>query len=375
MAIEDKNSSNQQPTLQELLDYRAGKLEGKDRHKVEKFLLESELATDAFEGFDEFGNDESLQNITDQLNQKITNRAKQKPKLVVWYRKPAFSIAASLILLFTITSVFIWQLNEGSNELAMQKEMPAAEEPSAANEMEMADQKPTLEMPTASSAESQEAAGEAETSKSTFKEEKRIALKKQAVPQAAPPAITMEKNVMEVEEIEEEDDFEVDEEEEILEDVIVVVEDEVAAGASNMIDSSIVSVQRLEAGEIKKLEEAVATGRSMKRAKDVRKKTSRDLKKAKNLFIDGKYVDAALACDSALEEDPLNTDALILSGLSYLKGEIYDTAKNRLTVVKTFIPPILPKEELEQVLELMEEEKYEDATRKLQQIMPEGFLE
>jgi len=94
-------------SLDTILLYNKGKLSPLDMHKVERHLLNCELCTDATEGFSGISGKQDVHKIVDELKlrigqQVIPETAEQKNKTFRY-----LGIAASIIILLSITYIFI----------------------------------------------------------------------------------------------------------------------------------------------------------------------------------------------------------------------------------------------------------------------------
>ncbi len=111
---DDIFSSSDDVPYRKLRDYAADKLSGKDKHEVEKFLLDSELGADLVEGARKIGDDEVIQgNITllqqalaDKLSQPQAAKTEQavplrKPGRRFYYAAAAVAVLMSSLLLLT----------------------------------------------------------------------------------------------------------------------------------------------------------------------------------------------------------------------------------------------------------------------------------
>jgi hypothetical protein len=98
---------------QKLMDYISGKLSGKERHEIEKLMVDSEFLNDAVEGLGNIQDKQKLLEYIEQLNKDLQNhlqkkkmrREKGRMKEYPWIY---FTIA--LILILCIIAYFVIRL-------------------------------------------------------------------------------------------------------------------------------------------------------------------------------------------------------------------------------------------------------------------------
>ena len=115
--IDILSNSNKDIDNQKLMDYLSDKLSGKDKHEIEKLMVDSELVNDAVEGLQQFENKKRLSTFVSQLNadlhkqlQKKAHR-KQKRKL---QNQPWLYLAIVIILLLVVIGFIVIRKHLGS---------------------------------------------------------------------------------------------------------------------------------------------------------------------------------------------------------------------------------------------------------------------
>lgn len=111
-----------------LFDYIDNKLSQKERHIVEKHLLDCEMCSDALEGLEMVKDRNRIVLIKDAINKKILSSTKKEAVVVSFNYKMAFSIAATVALL--IVGVFFFK-NIGLKESSMSDMAELTKEESA----------------------------------------------------------------------------------------------------------------------------------------------------------------------------------------------------------------------------------------------------
>jgi anti-sigma factor RsiW len=112
------SNNNDGITNQKLIDYLNGELSGREKHEVEKWMNDNEIANDAMEGLQHVKNKKNLQAYVDQLNknlqhqldQKKLHKQKRKLKQYPWIY---FTIIL-LLLLCLVAFLMIRKLSLGS---------------------------------------------------------------------------------------------------------------------------------------------------------------------------------------------------------------------------------------------------------------------
>ncbi len=98
---------------QKLLDYLNGKLSGDEKHEVEKWMADNDIADEAIEGLQNIKEKKDLplyieqlnKNLQDQLEKKKEHRVKMRIKEYPW-----IYLAAALILLLCIVGFIILRM-------------------------------------------------------------------------------------------------------------------------------------------------------------------------------------------------------------------------------------------------------------------------
>lgn len=109
---------NQTDCLSEktLFDYIDNKLTQKERHIVEKHLLDCEMCSDALEGLELVSDRNRIALIKEAINKRVGDATKKEAVVVSFNYKMAFSIAAAIALL--VVGVFFFK-NIGLKEATM----------------------------------------------------------------------------------------------------------------------------------------------------------------------------------------------------------------------------------------------------------------
>ena len=101
-----------------MFDYIDNKLSDKERHQVEKHLLDCDFCSDAMEGLELVNNRSRINDINEEISNRIATPAENKNKIFTLNYKIVFSIAASLLLL--LGGVFFFN-NYGKKEIQEDK--------------------------------------------------------------------------------------------------------------------------------------------------------------------------------------------------------------------------------------------------------------
>lgn len=72
------SNSNKDIDNQKLMDYLGGKLSEQEKHEVEEWMSASDFSDEAFEGLQEFGNKQELQQYVDGLNKDLSKYIQKK---------------------------------------------------------------------------------------------------------------------------------------------------------------------------------------------------------------------------------------------------------------------------------------------------------
>ena len=98
---------------QKLMDYISGKLSGKERHEIEKLMVDSEFLNDAVEGLGNIQDKQKLLEYIEQLNKDLQNHL-QKKKMRREKRRikeyPWIYFTIALILILCIIAYFVIRL-------------------------------------------------------------------------------------------------------------------------------------------------------------------------------------------------------------------------------------------------------------------------
>jgi ATP-dependent Zn protease len=100
---------------QKLMDYLSNKLSAEEKHEFEKILVDSDLASDAIEGLDQFKNkkdpvafaEQLNQNLQKQLQKKKVTREKRRFKDGVWIYFTIILIIVILLITFFVIFKFL----------------------------------------------------------------------------------------------------------------------------------------------------------------------------------------------------------------------------------------------------------------------------
>ena len=103
-------NSNKDIDNQKLMDYVSGKLSGKEKHEIEKLIIDSEFLNDAVEGLGNIQDKQKLQEYIEQLNKGLRNHLEKKKmrrekRRIKEYPWIYFTIA--LILLLCVIGYFV----------------------------------------------------------------------------------------------------------------------------------------------------------------------------------------------------------------------------------------------------------------------------
>jgi hypothetical protein len=106
------SNSNKDIDNQKLMDYISGKLSGKDKHEVEKWMIDNTFEGEAMEGLQSIKDQKDLQNYVDQLNKELNKylqqrkqrRDRRKIKEIPW----AY-LAIILVLIFIVLTYIVIQ--------------------------------------------------------------------------------------------------------------------------------------------------------------------------------------------------------------------------------------------------------------------------
>jgi hypothetical protein len=109
------SNSNKDVDNQKLMDYLSNKLSAEEKHEFEKMLVDSDLASDAIEGLNEFKNKKDPVAFAEQLNRNLQKQL-QKKKLVrekrrfkdgSWIYLTIVLIIVILLIAFFVISKFL----------------------------------------------------------------------------------------------------------------------------------------------------------------------------------------------------------------------------------------------------------------------------
>jgi hypothetical protein len=103
-------NSNKDIDNQKLMDYISGKLSGKEKHEIEKLIVDSQFLNDAVEGLGNIHDKHKLKEYIEQLNKGLQNHL-QKKKMRREKRRikeyPWIYFTIGLILLLCVIGYFV----------------------------------------------------------------------------------------------------------------------------------------------------------------------------------------------------------------------------------------------------------------------------
>lgn len=104
------SNSNKDIDNQKLMDYLSDKLSAEEKHEFEKTIIDSELASDAIEGLNEFHNKKNPLVLAEQLNINLQKQL-QKKKAAKEKRRikdePWLYFAIILIIIIILIGFFV----------------------------------------------------------------------------------------------------------------------------------------------------------------------------------------------------------------------------------------------------------------------------
>ena len=106
------SNSNKDIDNQKLMDYISGKLTGKDKHEVEKWMIDNNFESEALEGLEIVKDKNSLESYVNGLNKQLNQYLKEKKqrrdrkkiKEIPW----AY-VAIVFVLLLVVIAYFVIQ--------------------------------------------------------------------------------------------------------------------------------------------------------------------------------------------------------------------------------------------------------------------------
>jgi len=93
-----------------LMDYLEGKLTGEEKHAVEKWMADNDMASDAVEGLENMKEKKNLQQYVDQLNKNLQSqlqKKKQRKNKMRLKQYPWIYLTIVIILLLCIIGFFV----------------------------------------------------------------------------------------------------------------------------------------------------------------------------------------------------------------------------------------------------------------------------
>ena len=109
------SNSNKDVDNQKLMDYLSNKLSAEEKHEFEKILVDSDLASDAIEGLDQFKNkkdpvafaEQLNRNLQKQLEKKKGMREKRRFKDISWLYFTILLIIIIILIAFLVVFKFL----------------------------------------------------------------------------------------------------------------------------------------------------------------------------------------------------------------------------------------------------------------------------
>ena len=104
------SNSNKEVDNQKLMDYLSNKLSAEEKHEFEKMLVDSDLASDAVEGLDQFKNKKDPVAFAEQLNRNLQKQL-QKKKVIREKRRfkdgPWIYFTLILVIVILLIAFFV----------------------------------------------------------------------------------------------------------------------------------------------------------------------------------------------------------------------------------------------------------------------------
>jgi ATP-dependent Zn protease len=109
------SNSNKDIDNQKLMDYLSNKLSAEEKHEFEKILVDSDLASDAIDGLNEFKNkkdpvafaEQLNRNLQKQLEKKKGMRGKRRFKDISWLYFTILLIIIIILIAFFVVFKFL----------------------------------------------------------------------------------------------------------------------------------------------------------------------------------------------------------------------------------------------------------------------------
>ncbi|HEU5364096.1 MAG TPA: hypothetical protein VFU62_01115 [Hanamia sp.] len=109
------SNSNKDIDNQKLMDYLSNKLSAEEKHEFEKMLVDSDLASDAIDGLNQFKNkkdpvafaEQLNRNLQKQLQEKKIKREKRRFKDVSWVYLTIVIIIIIILIAFFVVFKFL----------------------------------------------------------------------------------------------------------------------------------------------------------------------------------------------------------------------------------------------------------------------------
>jgi hypothetical protein len=109
------SNSNKDIDNQKLMDYLSDKLSAEEKHEFEKALIDSELASDAIDGLDQFKNkkdplifaEELNHNLQKQLQKKKSAKEKRQLKELPWLYFTIILLIVIILIAFFVVRLYL----------------------------------------------------------------------------------------------------------------------------------------------------------------------------------------------------------------------------------------------------------------------------
>ena len=106
------SNANKDIDNQKLMDYLSGKLSAEDVHEVEKWMIDNEFASEAFEGLTNVKQKKNIDTYVEQLNKELNTYLQQKKDRRQKKRiasNPSIYYAIIIILMLILLAFFVIQ--------------------------------------------------------------------------------------------------------------------------------------------------------------------------------------------------------------------------------------------------------------------------
>ena len=103
------SNSNKDIDNQQLMDYLGNKLSAKDKHELEKEMVDSEFINDALEGLQDFNNKQEVPLLVQQLNSTLRKQLsnKKRRKLTRKFKDQPWIVLAIVLIIVLAIVCFI----------------------------------------------------------------------------------------------------------------------------------------------------------------------------------------------------------------------------------------------------------------------------